>query len=104
MNGLDFCIRMENEMLRGTKVNLYKCFLSQTQFWANSSATFAFVHPDGVFNDSNGEKLREYLYIKLKYLFQFENEMTLFTGTNDHGRISIKCSCCLNNYILTLVK
>ena len=80
------------EMLRGTKVNLYKCFLSQTQFWANSSATFAFVHPDGVFNDSNGEKLREYLYIKLKYLFQFENEMTLFTGTNDHGRMRFTVS------------
>lgn len=80
------------EMLRGTKVNLYKCFLSQTQFWVNSNATFAFVHPDGVFNDSNGEKLREYLYTKLKYLFQFENELTLFTGTNDHGRMRFTVS------------
>ena len=80
------------EMLRGTKVNLYKCFLSQTQFWVNSNATFAFIHPDGVFNDSNGEKLREYLYTKLKCLFQFENELTLFTGTNDHGRMRFTVS------------
>lgn len=80
------------EMLRGTKVNLYKCFLSQTQFWVNSKAIFAFVHPDGVFNDSNGDKLREYLYTKLKYLFQFENELTLFTGTNDHGRMRFTVS------------
>lgn len=80
------------EMLRGTKVNLYKCFLSQTQFWLNAQATFAFVHPDGVFNDSNGERLREYLYTKLKYLFQFENELSLFTGTNDHGRMRFTVS------------
>lgn len=80
------------EMLQGTKVNLYKCFLSQTHFWVNSTAIFAFVHPDGVFNDSNGERLREYLYTKLKYLFQFENELNLFTGTNDHGRMRFTVS------------
>lgn len=80
------------EMLRGMKVNLYKCFLSQTQLWTQSDSVFAFVHPDGVFNDSNGEKLRQYLYKKIKYLFQFENELSLFPGTNDHGRMRFTVS------------
>lgn len=84
--------RTNYNMLQGMKVNLYKCFLAQTPIWARGNGIFAFVHPDGVFTDPNGANLREYLYTKLTYLFQFENELNLFTGTNDHGRMRFTVS------------
>ena len=46
--------------------NLYKCFLAQTSFVIGPESVFAFVHPDGVFNDPKGETIREYLLSKLR--------------------------------------
>lgn len=68
-------------------VNLFKCFLPQAWQFGSLSGVSAFVHPDGVYDDPKGGVLREKLYPKLKYHFQFENELNLFEGTNDHGRM-----------------
>lgn len=38
----------------------------------------AFVHPDGVYDDAKGGKLRKVLYPKLRKHFQFQNEKKLF--------------------------
>jgi hypothetical protein len=73
--------------LKGQQTNLYKCFLPQSWASCNSAGVFAFLHPDGIFDDPNGGVLREQLYSKLKRHFQFENELNLFEGTNDHGRM-----------------
>lgn len=73
--------------LLGMKANLYKCFLPQAWRFASKLGVTAFIHPDGVFDDMNGGILRRILYPKLKKHFQFENELNLFEGTNDHGRM-----------------
>ena len=73
--------------LIGMKANLYKCFLPQGWQYANRDGICAFVHPEGVYNDPKGDSLRRDIYRRLKKHFQFENELNLFEGTNDHGRM-----------------
>lgn len=73
--------------LKGQQTNLFKCFLPQAWQFSSPTGVSAFVHPDGVYDDPKGGILREKLYPKLRYHFQFENELNLFEGTNDHGRM-----------------
>ncbi len=73
--------------LSGMKVNLYKCFLPQTWNFINILGVTAFVHPEGIYEDPKGGLLREDLFNRLRFHFQFENEFNLFEGTNDHGRM-----------------
>lgn len=83
--------------LVGMKTNLYKCFLPQAWYYGSEKCVSAFVHPDGVYDDPKGGILREKLYPKLKYHFQFENELNLFEGTNDHGRMKFSLNVYGNN-------
>ena len=64
--------------LIGMKSNLYKCFLPQAWQFGSNDGISAFVHPDGVYDDPKGGTLRNKLYPKLKYHFQFSNELRLF--------------------------
>lgn len=67
-------------LLKGQQTNLYKCFLPQAWNYNNSHGTSAFIHPDGVFDDPKGFLLREAVFPKLKYHFNFRNELILFQG------------------------
>ena len=73
--------------LIGMKANLYKCFLPLAWYCANRIGFSAFVHQDGVFDDPKGSALRLKLYPRLRRHFQFENQFSLFEGTNDHGKM-----------------
>ena len=64
--------------LIGMKTNLFKCFLPQAWQFGSQAGVSAFVHPDGVYDDPKGGVLREKLYPKLRYHFQFTNELRLF--------------------------
>lgn len=74
-------------LLKGQQTNLYKCFLPQAWMFTNAGGSSAFLHPDGVYDDPKGGALRIQLYQRLKLHVQFENELNLFEGTNDHGRM-----------------
>lgn len=74
-------------LLKGQQTNLFKCFLPHAWEFGSTSGVSAFVHPEGVYDDPNGDILRTELYKKLRFHFQFENELNLFEGTNDHGRL-----------------
>ena len=65
-------------LLVGQKANLYKCFLPQSWLYASDKGISAFVHPNGVFEDSNGGRLREALYPRIRKNFRFINELKLF--------------------------
>lgn len=65
-------------ILSGVQTNLYKCFLPLAWEYSTKKGVFAFIHPDSVFDDPNAGKMREILYAKLKYHFQFINEKLLF--------------------------
>lgn len=74
-------------ILKGIQSNLYKCFLPHAWHIGSEQGVSGFLHPEGVYDDPNGGRLREAIYPRLKYHFQFENEFSLFVGTNDHGRM-----------------
>lgn len=67
--------------------NLFKCFLPQAWNFGSKFGVSAFVHPDGVYDDPKGGLLRTKIYQRLCLHMQYENELTLFDGTNDHGRL-----------------
>ena len=84
-------------LLRGMKANLYKCFLPQAWTFASKQGISAFVHPEGIYNDPSGGALRKQIYSMLVKHFQFENELNLFEGTNDHGRMIFSLNVYQNN-------
>lgn len=65
-------------LLKGQQANLYKCFLPLAWMIGSKNGVSAFVHPDGVYDDAKGGKLRKVLYPKLRKHFQFQNEKKLF--------------------------
>lgn len=82
--GLNFYNSIANyEVLKGQQTNLYKCFLPIASYVAAKSGVFAFIHPDGIYDDPKGGKLRAFIYPKLRYRFQFVNEKLLFREISD---------------------
>lgn len=75
--------------LSGMKANLYKCFLPQAWQFGSQTGVSAFVHPDGVYDDPKGGILREKLYPKLRYHFQFTNELRLFAEVHHNTVYSL---------------
>ena len=70
-------------------VNLYKCFLPLAWGQNCESGVAAFVHPEGVYDDPKGGALRDKLYHRLRYHFQFANERKLFPEVDHHTQFSL---------------
>lgn len=64
--------------LKGIQTNLYKCFLPQAWRIGAKSAMCGFLHPEGVYDDPKGGKLRSEIYPRLKLHAQFQNQRILF--------------------------
>ena len=64
--------------LKGSSNNLFKCFIPLAAKNGNERAVFAFVHPEGIYDDPNGQLLRKFAYERLRKHFQFVNEKSLF--------------------------
>jgi hypothetical protein len=75
--------------LKGQTPNLYKCFLPQAWLYQKEDGISAFVHPDGIYDASNGGAFRKKLYSRLRKHFQFTNEELLFSDVGDHKRFSL---------------
>lgn len=89
------CAAQNYPLLSGMKTNLYKCFLPQAWYFSSSNGVSAFIHPEGVYDDPKGGRLREALYPKLRKHFQFRNELKLFSEVH-HSRVyglNIYCNC-----------
>ena len=76
-------------LLKGVQTNLFKCFLPQAWMFGNKEGMSGFVHPDGVYDDPKGGKLRAELYPKLRLHFQFTNEYKLFEGVHHNTVFSV---------------
>jgi hypothetical protein len=63
-------------LLKGSPVNLFKCFLPQA--WIFSKSVSAFLHPEGIYDDPRGGYLRTATYSRLKFHFQFHNQLKFF--------------------------
>ena len=75
--------------LKGQQTNLYKCFLPQAWQICAKSGVSAFLHPDGVFDDSKGGFLRKALYPRIRRHFQFINEKRLFEDISHNLAFSL---------------
>lgn len=76
-------------LLRGMQSNLYKCFLPKAWEVATPNGASAFLHPEGVYDDPKGGNFRAALYPRLRYHFQFQNELNLFGDVDHHMKFSI---------------
>jgi hypothetical protein len=65
-------------LLAGQQTNLYKCVLENGLHWISHHGFLGLIHPEGVYDDPNGQPLRKEIYPRLKYHFQFKNELVLF--------------------------
>lgn len=65
-------------LLKGQQTNLYKCVLENGIHWINPQGYLGLIHPEGVYDDPKGYLLREEIYQRLKYHFQFQNAFNLF--------------------------
>jgi hypothetical protein len=65
-------------LLKGQQTNLYKCILENGFDLLNKNGYMGLIHPEGVYDDPNGQALREEMYQRLRYHFQFRNQLNLF--------------------------
>lgn len=85
-----FLNAMQNyPLLKGQQTNLYRCFLPQAWQFCSSAGYSAFIHPDGILNDSKALALRRQLDPRLRIHFQFVNELKVFAGVHHHTTFSL---------------
>ena len=89
MTGLASFQKVEQNypLLKGMKANLYKSFI--TMAWNLSRDAVGLLHPGGVYDDGKGAALREVLYSRLRYRFQFRNEESLFPEVHHNTEFSV---------------
>lgn len=73
-------------LLKGQKNNLYKCVLSNGFYMLNDNGYMGLLHPETVYDDPKGQPLREEVYHRLCYHFQYTNELTLFAEVDHHTK------------------
>jgi hypothetical protein len=66
----------------GSSANLYKNFITRSWNIINDHGYVGFIHPEGVYDSSQGGLLRRSLYRRLRAHFQFQNELKLFDIAN----------------------
>lgn len=65
-------------LLEGQQTNLYKCVLENGFTMLSDKGYMGLLHPEGVYDDPNGQPLRKDLYRRLRYHFQYQNAFNLF--------------------------
>lgn len=66
-------------LLVGQKTNLYKCVLENTMDLVSEERGFiGLLTPESIYDDPKGQPLRRELYKRLRYHFQYTNELRLF--------------------------
>ena len=72
-------------LLVGQKANLYKCVLTNCMdLVSDQNGYIGLLTPEGIYDDPNGQKLRRELYKRLRYHFQYQNELRLFAEVDHH--------------------
>lgn len=76
-------------LLKGQQTNLYKCIIDNCFNLISNNGFTGLIHPEGVYDDPNGGKLRRILYRRLLYHFQFINELKLFQEVHNQTLFSL---------------
>ena len=75
-------------LLKGVQTNLYKCFLPQAWNLLEDKGAAGFLHPEGVYDDPKGGRVRSNIYARLRAHFQFQNQKMIFP-IGDRRRFSV---------------
>lgn len=65
-------------LLVGQQTNLYKCVLENGFSMMSDEGFMGLLHPETIYDDPKGQPLRKEVYPRLRYHFQYTNELTLF--------------------------
>lgn len=65
-------------LLKGQQTNLYKCILENALNMMSPQGFMGLLHPETIYDDPNGQPLRREIYHRLRYHFQYKNELELF--------------------------
>ena len=65
-------------LLKGQQTDLYRSIIVNTLSLINQSGFIGLVHPESIYDDPKGQLLRKEIYPRLRYHFQFKNELKLF--------------------------
>lgn len=72
-------------LLIGQKANLYKCVLTNCMDLASADKGYiGILCPEGIYDDPKAQALRRELYKRLRYHFQYQNELRLFAEVHHH--------------------
>ena len=72
-------------LLVGQQTNLYKCVLENAMDMASDDNGYiGLLTPESIYDDPKGQPLRRELYKRLRYHFQYQNELRLFAEVHHH--------------------
>jgi hypothetical protein len=86
--------RQNYPLLIGAKSNTFRCFITQAFGHLVTDGVFAFIHDDGLFTDPNGRVLRREMYRRLRFWFQFGNDLPVFPALSGRGNTWFEISIC----------
>ena len=73
-------------LLEGQQTNLYKCVLENGFTMMSEKGFMGLLHPETVYDDPKGQLLRREIYRRLRYHFQYTNELSLFAEVDHHTK------------------
>jgi hypothetical protein len=76
-------------LLQGQRNNLYKCILTNSFKLLSQNGYSGLLHPEGIYEDPKGQNLRKEVYQRLKFHFQFKNELLLFSDVMNTRMFSV---------------
>ena len=72
-------------LLIGQQTNLYKCVLTNCMDLASEDNGYiGLLTPESIYDDPKGQPLRREMYRRLRYHFQYQNELRLFAEVHHH--------------------
>lgn len=73
-------------LLQGMRINLYKCILENGFSLLSHSGFMGLLHPESIYDDPSGTVLRTEVYRRIRYHFQYVNELRLFAEVDHHTK------------------
>jgi hypothetical protein len=80
-------------LLERVQTNLFKCFVARAWEVGSPSGVAGFIHPEGMYDEPSGGRLRQAVYRRLRWHCQFSNELLLFTEIHDQKTYSVNVYC-----------
>jgi hypothetical protein len=83
-----------NRLISGAKPDLYKGFIALSARISSQDGVIGILHPPGIYRESGGEALRAHILPRMRYIFQFENQLkeTMFRDIGNTRKYAISIS------------